>query len=392
MKLNLNLNARAVQSAVLILVSVTLLSLFADHCQAQIRKGLRRGSSSEYRTANFVVSSPQPALSKQVGDLAEKFRKELAELWLGQALPNWPYPCPITVKIERHAGGQTSFAFQPGPDGRSQPFDWRMELYGSPERILDSVLPHEVTHTIFATHFGRPLPRWADEGACTTVEHVEERKKNHQMLLEFLTTNRGIPFNHMFAMKQYPRDILPLYAQGYSLARYLIQQRGHRHYVNFVGDGMQQEIPGREPQTWNRVVKKHYGYEDLSDLQLKWQAWVRNGSPDLQRVEVAAAAGTAPPAPTPTNPVAKTANATWVATPTQTLPTTASSAKGVIEIKPGESWYARQSRTGGSATMQRPENPPELPLQREQDVPDHYRPGSLRSATAPPPEAKTLWR
>ena len=37
-------------------------------------------------------------------------------------------------------------------------------------RILDSVLPHEITHTIFATHFGQPLPRWADEGACTTVD------------------------------------------------------------------------------------------------------------------------------------------------------------------------------------------------------------------------------
>ncbi len=33
-----------------------------------------------------------------------------------------------------------------------------MEVIGTPERILDSVLPHEVTHTILATYFGRPLP------------------------------------------------------------------------------------------------------------------------------------------------------------------------------------------------------------------------------------------
>ena len=89
-------------------------------------------------------------------------------------------------------------------------------------RILDSVLPHEVTHTIFATHFRRPLPRWADEGACTTVEHHSERQKQQMFLIDFLHTGRGIAFNQMFAMKEYPQDVMPLYSQGYSLARYLV--------------------------------------------------------------------------------------------------------------------------------------------------------------------------
>ncbi len=97
-----------------------------------------------------------------------------------------------------------------------------MSVQGSHERVLDSVLPHEVTHTIFATHFGRPLPRWADEGACTTVEHPSERNKQTRLLYEFLTTGRGIAFNRMFAMTEYPADILPLYSQGFSLAKFLI--------------------------------------------------------------------------------------------------------------------------------------------------------------------------
>ena len=68
-----------------------------------------------------------------------------------------------------------------------------MKIQGSRERILDSVLPHEITHTIFATHFGRPLPRWADEGACTTVEHASEKAKQDKLLIQFLLTDRGIP-------------------------------------------------------------------------------------------------------------------------------------------------------------------------------------------------------
>jgi len=125
-----------------------------------------------------------------------------------------------------------------------------------------------VTHTIFATHFGRPLPRWADEGACTSVEHVSEKAKQQQLLISFLTTGRGIAFNQLFAMSEYPRDVLPLYSQGFSLARFLIAQKGRQEFVKYVGDGM-------NSGDWGRATQSHYGYKDLSELQLTWLDWVR---------------------------------------------------------------------------------------------------------------------
>ena len=230
-------------------------------------------------SANFIVYANDRIMAAKVSQAAEGFRKSLAAQWLGRELPAWRQKCPIHVKIDLHAGGETSFAFQmTGGNNRGVPVDWDMKVFGSPERILDAVLPHEITHTIFATHFGRPLPRWADEGACTTVEHISERSKNHQMLLQFLTTSRGIPFNRMYTMKQYPSDILPLYAQGYSLAKYLIFQKGRRHFLNYIDRGMQYEEQGAGISGWNRATKEFYGFDDLSDLQLSWVAWVREGS------------------------------------------------------------------------------------------------------------------
>ena len=89
-------------------------------------------------------------------------------------LPAWSKPCPIHAQVapKLGAGGATSFVFD-----RGEVFGWKMNIQGSRERILDSVLPHEVTHTIFASYFRQPLPRWADEGACTTVEHRSEIAK-----------------------------------------------------------------------------------------------------------------------------------------------------------------------------------------------------------------------
>lgn len=225
-----------------------------------------------YRTPNFVVDAPTPQLAQEIGQAAERLRRELAIDWIGKEMPQWGQPCMLTAQVAPNlgAGGATSFVFD-----RGEVFDWRMNIQGSRERILDSVLPHEITHTVFACHFRRALPRWADEGACTTVEHPVEKNKQKQMLITFLKTGRGISFSKMFAMKEYPADVLPLYSQGYSLARYLIARGGKKRYLDFIADGMRDE-------NWPRAVRKYYGHESLLALQNTWLGWVRQGSPQVQ--------------------------------------------------------------------------------------------------------------
>ena len=207
------------------------------------------GASS--RSQNFLVTAPTPQLAAQVAQSAERYRRDLALEWLGHELPPWSDICPIRVQVGPHLGGgaQTSFCFD-----RGRPFQWQMNIQGPQDRLLDSVLPHEITHMIFATHFGQPLPRWADEGACTTVEHDSEKMKQQQLLVTFLTTDRGIAFNEMFAMMDYPPDMLPLYSQGFSLARFLIAQGGKRKFVQYIGDGLNH-------RNWTAATRQHYGYE-----------------------------------------------------------------------------------------------------------------------------------
>ncbi|MBL9162698.1 MAG: hypothetical protein JNL18_08210 [Planctomycetaceae bacterium] len=225
-----------------------------------------------YRTVNFTVDAPTPQLAKEIGDSAEQWRRELAIEWLGKELPRWSQPCPIKALVAPTlgAGGATSFVFNAG-----EVYDWRMNIQGSRERVLDSVLPHEITHTIFATHFRQPLPRWADEGACTTVEHRSEIDKQERMLIDFLKTKRGIPFDAMFAMTDYPRDVLPLYAQGHSLAQFLISQRGKQVFLNFLADGMR-------TSDWRQAIAAHYEYEHLLALQNSWMDWIRAGRPPIR--------------------------------------------------------------------------------------------------------------
>jgi len=284
-----------------------------------------------YRTANFIVDAPTSDQARRIGDAAEQYRHDLAIEWLGAPLQRWSRPCPIRAQVAPHlgAGGATSFVFDAG-----EVFGWTMTIQGSEQRILDSVLPHEITHTIFATHFRRPLPRWADEGACTTVEHPVERARQHRLLIEFLTTQRGIAFPQMFAMREYPADVLPLYAQGYSLARFLIERGGRRRFVAFVGDGLSGE-------DWSGGLARHYGLPDVPRLQGLWLDWVRQGCPAPPTASIAAAVP----------PVADD----WAARARGQSPDPAPAPAAVAALPGRRSIYALQARHAGSG------DPTELP-------------------------------
>jgi hypothetical protein len=213
-----------------------------------------------------------------------------------------------------------------------------MKIQGSRERILDSVLPHEVTHTIFASYFRQPLPRWADEGACTTVEHQSEVDKQERNLIQFLKSGRGIPFSQMFAMKEYPSDVMPLYAQGHSLAEWLIENRGRKEFLEFVGDGMQDE-------NWGRAVREHYGFNSLLQMQTAWNDWVKQGrpriTPESSSINHVAANAAPNGRRTPASQVIYRGQSPDAITPIgSTSPTRLSSSGAVTVASPSQSVYA----------------------------------------------------
>ncbi len=232
--------------------------------------------AADFKTRNFVVHAPSVEIAEQVGKAAEVYRRELAKEWLGEEMPPWAAPCPITVKVGQiGAGGVTTFNF-----GGGEVYGWKMTIQGTLERVLDSVLPHEISHTIFACHFRCPLPRWADEGASTLCEHESERRRQELTVQEVLPTVRRIPLRKLMAMKEYPsdmRDVLTLYAQGYSLADLLVQQGGKPKFLAFLKESMR--------TNYDSALKRYYGYQSTEVFEKEWSGWVMAGSPPYRGYE-----------------------------------------------------------------------------------------------------------
>ncbi len=234
---------------------------------------------ASYRSPNFNVTAPTDEIAQQVARHAEHYRRELAISWVGQELPTWYSPCPVTVKVGRMgAGGYTSFSFDQGASGEMEVFGWNMVVQWSLERILDSVIPHEVSHTILACHFRRPLPRWADEGAATLAEHESEKRRQLLMVKQILHTTQRIPFKQLLSMTEYPKEsqaVLSLYAQGYTLADLLVQKKGKAQYLKFLGES--------KKIGWETAFREYYGYQSLAALEQEWQSWVEKDCPPLNQ-------------------------------------------------------------------------------------------------------------
>ncbi|HJZ54392.1 MAG TPA: RNA polymerase sigma factor, partial [Gemmataceae bacterium] len=139
--------------------------------------GLTFTYTAHARTPNFIVQAPNPVITRAVANEAEYQRAELARQWLGRELPDWKEPCEIQVTLTNDsAGGATSFEFLPETKTRPAALGTiRMELRGQFGTILESHVPHEVMHCVLATHFAKPLPRWADEGIAVAAEGAGEQ-------------------------------------------------------------------------------------------------------------------------------------------------------------------------------------------------------------------------
>ena len=246
-------------------IALVVLALYVAPAAAQ----------SRVSTDNFVVEAANRELAQQFAQAAERYRREKALEWLGYEMPRWPQKCPLRVKVTMgQTGGATTFTF--GSNGqKSVVASQEMQIFGGMEQLMFSVLPHEITHTVLAHHFGQPVPRWADEGGSVLSENDDERFNHDVRCREILNQGRGIPLRVLFALKEYPRDMIVLYAQGYSITSYLVAQGGggrdgRAKLLDFLSIGMR-----NDNRNWEQAVQQVYGLGSVDELQETWIASLR---------------------------------------------------------------------------------------------------------------------
>ena|GEM_PF-3578812 len=220
-----------------------------------------------WRTNNFVVTASSKKVARKVGRAAERYRKELALLWLGEEAATWDEPCEVRVNVTDHGRyDSTSTGFL---DGKL--VEYGVELKGSLDEILEA-LPLQVTHTLLADRLGRPLPRWAEVGTGELAETRAVRERGHRWVSDNIGKKRFMALNQLLLLplNDYPKDPQAFFAEGLSLTEFLVQIGGRAKYLAFVAQG--------ERDGWDKAAEAQYDYATVEELERAWLTHVQEGA------------------------------------------------------------------------------------------------------------------
>ncbi|MFQ3591760.1 MAG: hypothetical protein SNJ82_01025, partial [Gemmataceae bacterium] len=87
-------------------------------------------------------------------------------------------------------------------------------------------------------------------------------------------------------LKEYPTDQIVLYAEGYSVSRFLIERSNRQAFLAFVADGMRPEIG------WDKALQAHYNIRRVEDLEAQWLETLKQ-PPRLPQSDTLLASGSA---------------------------------------------------------------------------------------------------
>jgi hypothetical protein len=165
-------------------------------------------------------------------------------------------------------------------------------LLGPLDEVLENDLPHEMTHVVMAEHFGKALPRWADEGMACMAESRAAQARYDQRCRKLLEAGQGLRLATLFNMTEYPKDTDAFTAQAHSVTRFLLGQAvvpaphlnasaemeklmrdpknrasDHIRLLNFVWAGTN--------RGWDKAVPEMYRFANVNALEAAWIDWLK---------------------------------------------------------------------------------------------------------------------
>lgn len=164
-----------------------------------------------------------------------------------------------------------------------------VNVSGPLEDVLENQLPREMTQVVLAEHLGKPLPRWAADGASRTAESTTRQAGYDRVCREMLNQGKAVRLSALFGMTDAPKGQAHAVAQGHSVTCYLLtrkavfknpvmgdipylaklfREQAHPEaaFLAFVQRGAEGD--------WDKAAKAVYGFDDVAALEKAWIGWL----------------------------------------------------------------------------------------------------------------------
>ena len=241
------------------------------------RVGPSFGNWQTFQTANFQIFHNDPALARKVAVKAEAARRDAAKRWSGvEPTASWTPKCDLylypTAEIFAAETQQPpeSPGFSTAGLSEGRVTARLVKLRVDHAKMLDAVLPHEVTHIVLADLFPvKQIPRWADEGMSVLSEPDGDQSLRARDLSE--PFSKDVLFHlDVLMTADYPSGNYwaLYYAQSVSLTRYLVSQGTPTQFVQFVR--------ATQAMSLDAALKQTYRLASVAELESRWKTHARS--------------------------------------------------------------------------------------------------------------------
>jgi hypothetical protein len=222
-------------------------------------------------TTNFRLWHCQAqAQAEEVLRTAERARSHVYRKWFSEAGVAWTPRCELNLYPNGQAYNEATGLPPRSPGYAQTRFEGervigrQIDLRGDWPELLETVLPHEVTHVVLADKFGaQPLPSWANEGIAVLSEPAANVTCHLRNLPRQRAAGLLSSMPRLLESRDYPdRHALgAFYAQSVSVVQFLAQEKGPKAFTAFLRCALRS---GMAP-----ALRRHYGMT-FEELETRW--------------------------------------------------------------------------------------------------------------------------
>jgi len=224
-------------------------------------------------TAHFRIFHKQTQdYAEKVARIVERTRLDMYRKWFGHDGAEWITRCDVFLHATANEYYRTTGESMESPghsrieiDPASQRVvNRRMDMHCDQNGMLETVLPHETTHTVVAGMFGPThVPRWADEGMAVLTETPGRIEQHRRNLIRFHKEQTLFGVRELMEQREFParERISAWFAQSVFLVEFLAAQHGAVVFSEFLRDGLR--------EGYELALRRHYSWS-FSDLEAHW--------------------------------------------------------------------------------------------------------------------------
>jgi hypothetical protein len=259
---------------------LTALSLCASICSAADPSQVNQNESfwNIKKSEHYVIyyrSAPAEYVDQVIKFSEDYYRTVVTELGFTRFDQFWTWDKRAKIYLYNDAKEYQLYAKQPEWSGAAaNVFTREIKTYINMRYFFKSILPHELGHLIFREMVGydKRLPIWLDEGV---VSYLEQDYKKERLGISKALVKGGkyMTIEDLTNVRTLEGFLLPdiFYAEASSIIEFLVQEYGKDKFLSFCA-----KIKDlKDYQNWEMALKDAYGFNNLTEMDEKWVAFLR---------------------------------------------------------------------------------------------------------------------